>query len=307
MKHKKLIVRWALVILAMLLPLFLSLAFILLGQTDENGRVSMTGETTSTPEGFQKLICESQRKIAESAAELLGIDVPQDASSGCEPIAQMGASPYYKVDVSSPSAFYGAVNGVGFNEGYGYQCVAGFKEFMYSLSGRYVATSTGGASGYARQQAQIEPLGFTWYSGTNGIQDGDWAIFGGGTYGHVAMWYRGQWFGQNQGAANSNQGNAFNLRAFGMENVIGYYRPNIYVFGQQPDNPTPEEPAISGHQSDNYIVARGDTLGGISLDMGWWPSADGLYGDGGYAQRLAEHNGIKNRGLVYPGQLINRY
>ena len=304
--------RLAFFIIAVLTPLIISAAFILAGSPDENGRISLTGETTQTPEGYKELICESQRKIAESAAETLGVDVPQDSGSGCEPtnkeLAQMGASAYYKVDVSTPTAFYNAVNGKGFNEGYGYQCVAGFKQFMFSLSGKYVATKTGGASGYANQQSQIEPLGFKWHSGISGLQDGDWGIFGGGQYGHVAMYYQGKWFGQNQGAANANVGNPFNLLSISTANLIGYYRPNIYVktYPTPPTNPTNHTTPTTPVSPTSYTVRRGDTLGGIALKNGWYGSTSGLYGDSGYAQRLAEKNGIEWRGLIYPNQVIQK-
>jgi hypothetical protein len=312
--------RWLFFVLFILSPLIISAAFIFAGHPDENGRYSLSGETTSTPEGYKELLCESQRKIAEGAAEALGTEVPQDGSSGCEAsnkeLAQMGAATYYKLDVSSPSAFYNAANGRGFNEGYGMQCVAAFKEFMFSLSGKYVATSTGGASGYASQRSQIEALGFTWYSGASGLQNGDWGIFGGGTYGHVAMYYNGKWFGQNQGAANANVGNAFNLIDLGSyaNTIIGYYRPNIYKKSAStantstptPSNSSPSSTGTAYTPPSSYTVRSGDTLGGISLNNGWWSSTTGLYGDAGYAQRLAERNGLSNRGLVYPNQTIRR-
>ena len=56
--------------------------------------------------------------------------------------------------------------------------------------------------------------------------------------------------------------------------------------------------------SSTYVVRRGDTLGHIALRNGWH-GTNGLFGNNGYTQRLAERNGIKNRGLIYPGQVIN--
>nr|DAM37536.1 MAG TPA: CW7 repeat protein [Caudoviricetes sp.] len=241
-----------------------------------------------------------------------------------------------------------------------HNCVAGFKQFMFSLSGRVVATRTGGASGYANQVGEIQALGFTWHAGQAGMKDGDWAIFGGGTYGHVAMYYQGKFFGQNQGSGNIYVGNAFNLMDLGgyRNSIIGYYRPNIWngtasapaapaansktvndqvvadvlrgVYGSGNDrvsrlqaagyNPaevqaavnsrvastyprvqTPVAPSVS---SSAYVVKRGDTLGGIALKNGWYRSVNGLYGDSGYAQGLANKNGIANRGLIFPGQVI---
>jgi len=294
--------------------------FVLFGAVNEDGSITLNGNAPTYSEAQEQAFCELEKAQDEALADLLGFEIAHDVGSGCAPTdteaAQMGAAAYYSVDISTPAAFYNAVVGKGFNEGYGMQCVAGFKEFMYSLSGKVVATSTGGASGYAKQQSQIEPLGFTWHAGASGLQDGDWAIFSGGTYGHVAMRYQGKWLGQNQGAANSSIGNAFNLLSYGTENVLGYYRPNIYANNSQNSNNTSTlAPVTDNSQNSNssapaqpneYTVQRGDTLGGISLSQGWWSSVEGLYGDDGYAQRLADFNNIVNRGLIYPNQIIRR-
>lgn len=285
-------------------------AFIATGTRSDDGSITLDGKNAQYTEAQERAFCELENQRDEAVAGLLGINVPQDAGSGCQPtdLAQMGSIPYYKVDVSTPAAFYNAVNGRGFNEGYGLQCVAGFKEFMYSLSGKVVATKTGGASGYASQQAQIEPLGFKWHGGAAGLKDGDWGIFGGGQYGHVAMYYQGKWFGQNQGAANASAGNAFNLMALGTSNLIGYYRPNIYqaVAPAPQPSPQPSKPS-TGAQSNasSYTVRRGDTLGQILLDQGW-TTGSGLWGVNGDAARSARLNNILNPNLIYPGQVVRK-
>ena len=71
-----------------------------------------------------------------------------------------------------------------------------------------------------------------------------------------------------------------------------------------PQQPTPT-PTINPEpiSTNSYTVKRGDTLGGIAIKMGWFKSGK-LFGDDGYAQSLADYNGIKNRGLIYPGQTI---
>lgn len=305
-------------ILAILFPLGLSAVFIVAGSPDDNGRISITGENSSTPDGFDQLICESQERIAQGASSALsGVDVPQDATSGCEPtdLPQMGSLTYYGVPMATPAEFVNSVNGRGFNEGYGLQCVAAFKQFMFSLSGKYVAAAGGGAKGYATQQGQIEPLGFKWYSGTAGMQDGDWAIWTNGQYGHVAMKYGDKWFSQNQYAANPNTGNAFNLASISSNGIAGYYRPNIYIKQTPAPNPDPTPGGntgggntgnTGGATSNSYTVRRGDTLGGLILNQGWYSGTNGLYGDGGYAQRTADFNGLQSRGLIYPNQVIKR-
>lgn len=280
-----------------LLVAALCTTFILCGAKSENGSITLDGKDAKI-EGY------TENFIAEANELLGGMYIRQDNGNSAEQTEQMGSFPYYKVDVSTPTTFYNAVNGVGFDEGFGKQCVAGFKEFMYSLSGKVVATSTGGASGYAGQQSQIEPLGFTWHAGTSGLQNGDWGIFGGGQYGHVAMYYNGKWFGQNQGAADSSAGNAFNLMNIGTTNLLGYYRPNIYENSTPTPTPTPEpEPTLTPVSQNSYTVQKGDTLGEIAIKMGWCNGCK-LFGDDGYAQKIADYNGIQTRGLIYPNQVI---
>ena len=347
----------------------LSATFVIVGKQAEDGSITLDGSKAKYSKSQEKALCELAKKRDDAIAGIMGLDVPQDKGSGCEPVdkelAQLGSGVYYKTDMSSPAAFVNAMNGRGFNEGYGLQCVAGFKQFMFSLSGRVVATRTGGASGYANQVGEIQALGFTWHAGQAGMKDGDWAIFGGGTYGHVAMYYQGKFFGQNQGSGNIYIGNAFNLMDLGgyRNSIIGYYRPNIWVNGSIASTPStpaanskavndqvvadvlrgvygsgndrvarlqaagynPAEvqsavnsrvatqaprvsaPASTGYvqrSTSVYIVRRGDTLGDIALRNGWHGTS-GLFGNSGYTQRLAERNGIANRGLIYPGQRIN--
>jgi len=347
----------------------LSATFVIVGKQAEDGSITLDGSKAKYSKATEKALCELAKKRESAIAGIMGLDVPQDSGSGCEApdkeLAQMGSGVYYKTDLSSPAAFVNAMNGRGFNEGYGLQCVAGFKQFMFSLSGRVVATRTGGASGYANQVGEIQALGFTWHGGQAGMKDGDWAIFGGGTYGHVAMYYQGEFFGQNQGSGNIYVGNAFNLMDLGgyRNSIIGYYRPNIWangstasapaapaanskavndqvvsdvlrgVYGSGNDrvarlqaagyNPAEVQAAVNSRvaaqaprvsapastdyvqrSTGSYVVRRGDTLGDIALRNGWHGTS-GLFGNSGYTQRLAERNGIANRGLIYPGQRIN--
>lgn len=348
----------------------LSATFVIVGKQAEDGSITLDGSKAKYSKSQEKALCELAKKRDEAIAGIMGLDVPQDSGSGCEApdkeLAQMGSGVYYKTDLSSPAAFVNAMNGRGFNEGYGLQCVTGFKQFMFSLSGRVVATRTGGASGYANQVGEIQALGFTWHDGQAGMRDGDWAIFGGGQYGHVAMYYQGKFFGQNQGSGNIYVGNAFNLMDLGgyRNSIIGYYRPNIWAGNSSPSTPAPRannsksvndqvvadvlrgvygsgndrvsrlqatgynpaevQAAVNSHvaaqaprvvapvptgyvqrSTSGYVVHRGDTLGHIALRNGWHNGTGGLFGNSGYTQRLAERNGIANRGLIYPGQRIN--
>jgi hypothetical protein len=267
--------------------------------------------------GVQDSDIEKLKSGEKVEVEGVSVEVKQDSGEGktveeeeIKELKQMGAFPYYYVDTTSPSSFYNAVNGKGFDEGYGYQCVSGFKEMQYSLSGRVVATSTGGASGYQYQISQIEGLGFTWYYGNVGLQDGDWGIFNGGTYGHVAMYYQGKWFGQNQGASDPNRGNVFNLMALGMS-PIGYYRPNKWkIIATGGMAFTSEDKSLLSEQSSRkvaikeqeavtptkskevtYVYKQGDSFGQVILNLGL-QSGKGLWGSDGdvefYTNQLHE-------------------
>lgn len=66
-------------------------------------------------------------------------------------------------------------------------------------------------------------------------------------------------------------------------------------------------PTVEEVNHENYTVKKGDTLGSIALKMGWYINANGLFGDNGYTQKLADKNAIVNRGLIYPGQVIRKY
>ena len=242
-----------------------SAVFLIIGKPSEDGSITLDGSKVKYSKTTEKALCELAKKRETAIAGIMGLDVPQDKGSGCDPVdkelAQMGSGVYYKTDLSSPAAFVNAMNGRGFNEGYGLQCVAGFKQFMFSLSGRVVATRTGGASGYANQVGEIQALGFTWHTGQAGMKDGDWAIFGGGTYGHVAMYYQGKFFGQNQGSGNIYVGNAFNLMDLGgyRNSIIGYYRPNIWANGSTAS--APAAPAANSKAVNDQVVA--DVLRGV--------------------------------------------
>ena len=244
--------------------IIISSVFLIIGKPSEDGSITLDGSKAKYSKATEKALCELAKKRESAIAGIMGLDVPQDSGSGCEApdkeLAQMGSGVYYKTDLSSPAAFVNAMNGRGFNEGYGLQCVAGFKQFMFSLSGRVVATRTGGASGYANQVGEIQALGFTWHAGQAGLRDGDWANFGGVKYGHVAMYYQGKFFGQNQGSGNIYVGNAFNLMDLGgyRNSIIGYYRPNIWNGSTAS---APAAPAANSKAVNDQVVA--DVLKGV--------------------------------------------
>lgn len=116
-------------------------------------------------------------------------------------------------------------------------------------------------------------------------------------YGHTAMYLYST--GTNTAMVNDANYKPLTVATHNM-NISGWVWvvPGDY----QPDpQPTPTPTPVS----NTYTVKRGDTLGGIARKLGWY-TGNHLFGDTGYAQQLADYNGIPNRGLIYPGQVIRR-
>lgn len=118
-------------------------------------------------------------------------------------------------------------------DGYaGAQCWDGYAFYMQWLGYPYAnCTATGGAKDIWNQRASNGMLNSC--DVVSSPQDGDIAIWGsnmGGGYGHVAMYYQGKYFGQNQGSSSGSNGGPFNLLAIGTA-PLGYFRPKCYANG----------------------------------------------------------------------------
>lgn len=120
-------------------------------------------------------------------------------------------------------------------------------------------------------------------------------------YGHTAMFL--YFTGSNTAMVNDANYVPLTVATHSM-NISGWVWvvPGDYTPEPTP-TPTPTPEPVS---YDSYTVVRGDTLGGITRKMGWCNGCK-LFGDDGYTQKLAEKNGIPNRGLIYPGQVIKKY
>lgn len=197
---------------------------------------------------IQDLIC-TFKSHQRASKQIAGADVQQAPTSKCHANQknqmQLGAFPYYKVNMSSPTTFYNAVINKGFNAGFGMQCVAGFLEFTYNVNGTIPATGTGGASGYAIvSRANVLRGGhLTWTEGHAGLQNGDWGVFDIGQYGHVAMHYNGKWLGQNQTGGDENVGSPFSLVS------LPYYPVGYFRYEAWAPKPAPVAPPVTTTQS----------------------------------------------------------
>lgn len=214
-------------------------------------------------------------------------------------------------DTSTPQAFKNATYGlcVYSSNRFGAQCVSLARSFWFSYAGRDVSTcGTGMAKGMMNcyEQNAGDDFEVYWKDSAYSIQAGDWLVFDGGQYGHVGMAMGPvvngyvALLGENQGGrACDGGGAATNIINISIKNLIGFYRPKAYIIPEPEPEPEPEP------TEDTYVVVKGDTLGAIARKLGWY-EGDKLFGDNGYAQQLAEFNGIANRGLIFPGQLVKR-
>ena len=232
---------------------------------------------------------------------------------------------YYKVGVSTPDAFYQNVIGKGFDEGFGLQCVAGFKEFTYSLNGKIVACNEGKAKNYAYQESQICEMGFTKHSG-NTLYNGDWVVFGGSEYGHIAMYYNGKFLGQNQIGGDIYAGSPFTLAGVSLP-ILCCYRPNIYAnlpkpsVGKSVDEVAKEVIAGkwgNGEQRATALRSAGYSYTQVQNKVNEMLNSQVIrytvkYGDclssiaerfGVSVDSLVSLNGISNRNLIYAGQTL---
>ena len=154
--------------------------------------------------------------------------------------------------MATPHEFYLSVINKGFDtDGYGYQCVAGFKVFCKQLLGlNYYGKSMcygGNPTGYAyRIWYNFDSLGLGKYFdkvAPNQMVDGDWAIWNYGSkpcpFSHIAMFRKdngngtGIFLGQNQGC----NGARFSQVNISYSGLLGGLRPKIY----HQSKPTPTD------------------------------------------------------------------
>lgn len=219
-----------------------------------------------------------------------------------------GLGAYIYAPTESAAAFKNYTIGKCLNtdNAYGAQCWDLADVYWQNYAGRRAQTcGTGAAKGMTNDGCWQKNAGddFVMIWDAKDLQAGDWLIFGNGQYGHVGMAlgaYNNGYItllGQNQGGDKCDGGgSSTNIVNISLKHFTGAFRPKAYIVQPEPA-PKPEQ------KNDGYIVQKGDTLGAIIRKMGWY-SGDKLFGDDGYAQKVAEANGIANRGLIYPGQVI---
>lgn len=233
------------------------------------------------------------------------IECPENEECG-----RGAAFPY--VDTSSPEVFIKETLGHCYNiDGYyDEQCWDYAALFFLNYAGHtFYTCGTGAAKGAIADGCWQKNAGseFEMIWNAKELQAGDIVVFNNGTYGHVGMAtgsYNNGYItlaGQNQGGSlckDSKMGGRVNIINISLKYFAGAFRPKTYI--KPEPTPEPETDTV-----DTYTVKKGDTLGAIVRKLGWY-KGDKLFGDDGYCQKLAEFNGIKNRGLIYPEQIIKR-
>lgn len=175
-------------------------------------------------------------------------------------------------DVSSPDAFKNDTLGkcIIANNYYGAQCVSLARVFWWSYADRDVSTcGTGMAKGMmncADQNAGDDFIIY-WKEDASKIQAGDWLVFDGGQYGHVGMALGGNnngyvaLLGENQGGkACKEGGSATNIINISLKNLIGFYRPKLYIKPEPKPQPIPYSGCVLWH------VEYGDTMSKIMME-----------------------------------------
>lgn len=225
--------------------------------------------------------------------------------------SDLGWSEWYPTN--TPEAFRDATLGRCIIAGnkFGAQCVSYARVYWWSYANRDVSTcGTGMAKGMMNCADQNAGNDFEVHWGNNGIQDGDWLVSDGGTYGHICMALGPvtngyvACIGENQGGhkCEGYGGAATNIINFNVKNVIGYYRPKAYIKPAPQPSPTPSPSPSPAEGGITYVVKSGDTLGAILRAYGY--NGNKLFGDNGLAQRVASENKIAYRGLIFPKETI---
>ena len=264
--------------------------FLLVGTKSEDGFITLDGKDAT--------ITDTTKKWIEDANEALNRIMNEDAPT----------------DEATIKEFENGIDGVGLggqtintvigrrlpdgdnDNGKGWQCS---KYTAYLATGRREYSSAhpdyGPVNGKDVAAWLVKNYGWKYSDPVEG------AIGSGGfntQYGHTAMYLYST--GSNTAMVNDANWTPLKVSTHNM-NISGWVWVVPGDYAPEP-KPTPTPAPVS---QDSYTVVRGDTLGEIARKMGWYTGPK-MFGDDGYAQALADYNNIKNRGLIYPGQVIKR-
>ena len=268
--------------------------FIIFGHLSESGEyITLDGKDAQIPEATKQFIEDAEAAMYR----IMNEDKPSEDDDTYEVEEAEGQGAYTTIDqVKARRRPDGDNDG-----GRGWQCS---KYTAYLATGKKDYSSAHPDYGpvHGKNVAAWLVQNFGWKYTDNPVEG---AIGSGGfntTYGHTAMFL--YWTGNNTAMVNDANYVPLTVATHNM-NVSGWVWvvPGDYNPTPAPEpTPTPTPTPVS---VDSYMVVPGDTLGEIARRLGWY-NGNKMFGDDGYAQELADYNGIQNRGLIYPGQVINR-
>lgn len=266
--------------------------FLIVGKPAENGSITLDGKDAKIEEYTEKFI----ENANDALYRIMNEDAPTDEET---------------IKANEEATGQGAVTTIdqviarrkpdGFNDnGKGLQC-SKYTGYLATGKMEYSTTHPDYGPVNGKDVASWLVRSYGWKYIDTPVEG---AIGSGGfntKYGHTAMFL--YFTGSNTAMVNDANYVPLTVATHSM-NISGWVWvvPGDYKPTPAP-TPTPTPTPVS---YDSYTVVRGDTLGGIARKMGWY-SGNKLFGDDGYAQKLAEKNGIPNRGLIYPGQVIYKY
>ena len=266
--------------------------FLVCGTKSENGSITIDGENAKIQPYTEKFIEDAN----DALYRIMNEDAPTDEETIKANEEPEGLGSYTTID----DVIARRLPDGDTDNGKGWQCS---KYTAYLATGRreYSAAHPDYGPVNGKDVAAYLVKNFGWKYIDKPVKG---AIGSGGfntKYGHTVMYLYST--GTNTAMVNDANYVPLTIATHNM-NISGY----VWVVpGDYEPEPTPEPtPTPAPISYDSYTVKKGDTLGGIARKMGWYTGSK-LFGDNGYAQKLADYNGIANRGLIYPGQVVNKY
>lgn len=265
--------------------------FVILGNPTESGYITLNGKDANIKEYTKKFI----ENADDALYRLMNEDAPTDEETINANEEPVGLGAYTTLEQVLARRLPDGDT----DNGLGWQC-SKYTAYLATGKREYSSVHTDYGPVNGKDVASWLVRNYGWKYIETPVEG---AIGSGGfntKYGHTAMYL----YSTGGSTAMVNDANYIPLTVSTHNMNIGGW---VWVVpGDYNPSPTPTpSPEPSPTPSTSYTVRKGDTLGEITIKMGWCNGCK-LFGDDGYTQKLAEYNNIPNRGLIYPGQVIRR-
>lgn len=276
----------------------LCVIFMLVGTKNENGYITLDGKDAVIEEGTKEFIESSK----EAFNRIMNEDKPTDEETEKENAEdEVGLGFSTSLDAIIARRLADGDN----DSGKGWQCS---KYTAYLATGKREYSTAhpdyGPVNGKNVAEYLVKYYGFKYIDTpvAGAIGSGGWDTL----YGHTVMFL----YSTGTNTAMVNDANysplrvaTHNMNISGWKWVVpGDYNPTPTPAPTPTPTPTPTPSDDTSGGKVSHTVVKGETLGGIIRNTGYAGSK--LFGDNGLAQRVATDNGITNRGLIYPNQVI---